>query len=95
MVQHYKQAWKEGVQRMKNTAVRAFSISSEAETIIDIYATRNGFKSKSKALDTLLKDYNNDIERLKKDYNHLAKIYNRLLKKYRETVKETIENDTD
>lgn len=80
---------------MKNTTVRAFSISSEAETIIDIYASRNGFKSKSKALDTLLKDYYSDTEKLKKDYNHLAIIYNRLLKKYKETVKEIIENDNN
>lgn len=80
---------------MKNTTVRAFSISSEAETIIDIYASKKGFKSKSKALDTLIKDYYNDVDRLKKDYNHLARIYNRLLKKYKETVKESIENDVN
>ncbi len=80
---------------MKNTIVRAFSLSSDAEKIIDSYTTKGGFKSKSKALDTLLKEYNYDIDRLRKDYNHLARLYNKLLKKYKETVKESINNDTD
>lgn len=80
---------------MKNTTVRAFSLSSEAENIIDSYSIKNGFKSKSKALDTLLREYNNDIDRLRKDYNHLARLYNKVLKKYKETVKESINNDTD
>ncbi len=69
---------------MKNTTVRAFSISSDAEKIIDSYASKRGFKSKSKAVDTLLKEY-----------NHMAIKYNKLLMKYRKEVKESINNDTD
>ena len=69
---------------MKNTFVRAFSISTDAEKIIDTYAAKNGIKSKSKALDTMLKDY-----------NHMAKSYGNLLSKYRKSVKESINNDTN
>ena len=69
---------------MKNTFVRAFSISTDAEKIIDTYAARKGIKSKSKALDTMLKDY-----------NHMARSYENLLRKYRKSVKESINNDTD
>jgi len=67
---------------MKNTTVRAFSISSDAEKIIDSYASKRGFKSKSKAVDTLLKEY-----------NVMERKYKKLLMKYRKEVKEIIEND--
>ena len=42
---------------MKNTTVRAFSLSSESEIIIESYAKHHNIKSRSKALDTLIKDY--------------------------------------
>ena len=69
---------------LKNTFVRAFSISTDAEKIIDTYAAKKGIKSKSKALDTMLKDY-----------NHMARSYENLLRKYRKSVKESINNDND
>ena len=69
---------------MKNTTVRAFSISSDAEKIIDSYANKRGFKSKSKAVDTLLKEY-----------NKLARKYNKLLMMYKEEVEESIRNDNN
>lgn len=69
---------------MKNTTVRAFSISSDAEKVIDNYASRRGFKSKSKALDTLLKEYAKFVIE-----------YNKLAKKYRKMVSENIKNGND
>lgn len=42
---------------MKNTAVRAFSLTSNSEIIIEEYAKAHKIKSKSKALDSLIKDY--------------------------------------
>ena len=69
---------------MKNTFVRAFSISPDAEKIIDTYAAKKGIKSKSKALDTMLKDY-----------EHMARSYEKLLRKYRKSVQESIKNDSN
>lgn len=42
---------------MKNTTVRAFSLTSESEIIIEEYAKMHQIKSRSKALDCLIKDY--------------------------------------
>ena len=42
---------------MKNTAVRAFSLTADAEIVIEAYAKQNDIKSRSKALDKLIKDY--------------------------------------
>lgn len=69
---------------MKNTFVRAFSISADAENIIDTYAAKKGIKSKSKALDTMLKDY-----------NHMVRSYEKLLRNYRKSVQESINNDSN
>ena len=69
---------------MKNTFVRAFSISADAEKIIDTYAAKKGIKSKSKALDTMLRDY-----------EHMARSYEKLLRKYRKSVQESINNDSN
>lgn len=72
------------LEHMKNTFIRAFSLSSDAEKIIDIYAAKKGIKSKSKALDTMLKDY-----------DYMARSYENLLRKYRKSVKESIKNDSN
>lgn len=42
---------------MKNTTVRAFSLTSDSEIIIEEYAKMHNIKSRSKALDCLIKDY--------------------------------------
>lgn len=42
---------------MKNTTVRAFSLTSDSEIIIEEYAKMHEIKSRSKALDCLIKDY--------------------------------------
>ncbi len=42
---------------MKNTTVRAFSLSVNAEQVIDRYANEHNIKSKSKALDRILIEY--------------------------------------
>ena len=42
---------------MKNTTVRAFSLTSDSEIIIEEYAKMHKIKSRSKALDCLIKDY--------------------------------------
>lgn len=42
---------------MKNTTVRAFSLTADSEIIIESYAKQHDIKSRSKALDRLIKDY--------------------------------------
>ncbi len=42
---------------MKNTTVRAFSLTSDAEIVIESFAKQFNIKSRSKALDRLIKDY--------------------------------------
>lgn len=69
---------------MKNTFVRAFSISTDAEKIIDTYAAKKGIKSKSKALDTMLKEY-----------DYMVRSYEKLLRKLHKQYKESINNDTN
>lgn len=51
---------------MKNTSVRAFSLSVSAENVIDRYAMKHNIKSKSKALDNLLIEYGLTIDTCKK-----------------------------
>lgn len=51
---------------MKNTTVRAFSLSSYAESVIDKYAKENNIKSKSKALDRILLEYGKTIDTCKR-----------------------------
>lgn len=69
---------------MKNTFVRAFSISTDAEKIIDTYAAKKGIKSKSKALDTMLKEY-----------DYMYRSYEKLLRRVHKQVKESINNDNN
>ena len=69
---------------MKNTFVRAFSISTDAEKIIDTYAAKKGIKSKSKAVDTILKEY-----------NYMARSYEKLLRRVHKQVKDSMDNDTN
>lgn len=42
---------------MKNTTVRAFSLTADAEIVIESYSKQHNIKSRSKALDKLIKDY--------------------------------------
>lgn len=51
---------------MKNTTVRAFSLSVNAEQVIDRYANEYNIKSKSKALDKILIEYGLTIDTCKK-----------------------------
>lgn len=51
---------------MKNTTVRAFSLSVNAEQVIDRYANEHNIKSKSKALDKILIEYGVTIDTCKK-----------------------------
>ena len=51
---------------MKNTTVRAFSLSVNAEQVIDRYANEHNIKSKSKALDKILIEYGLTIDTCKK-----------------------------
>lgn len=51
---------------MKNTTVRAFSLSVNAENVIDRYAVEHNIKSKSKALDKILIEYGLTIDTCKK-----------------------------
>lgn len=51
---------------MKNTTVRAFSLSVNAEQVIDRYASEHNIKSKSKALDKILIEYGVTIDTCKK-----------------------------
>lgn len=51
---------------MKNTTVRAFSLSLNAERVIDRYANERNIKSKSKALDEILIEYGLTIDTCKK-----------------------------
>lgn len=51
---------------MKNTTVRAFSLSVNAEQVIDRYANEHNIKSKSKALDKILIEYGVTIDTCEK-----------------------------
>ena len=51
---------------MKNTTVRAFSLSVNAEQVIDRYGNEHNIKSKSKALDKILIEYGLTIDTCKK-----------------------------
>lgn len=51
---------------MKNTTVRAFSLSVNAERVIDRYAIDHNIKSRSKALDKILIEYGLTIDTCKK-----------------------------
>lgn len=67
---------------MKNTTVRAFSLSSESERIIDEYANSRMIKSKSKALDSLIKEY-----ALVSQYCDKCRTKRQLLKEMKEAFK--------
>lgn len=51
---------------MKNTSVRAFSLSVIAEKVIENYANEYNIKSKSKALDRILIEYGKTIDTCKR-----------------------------
>lgn len=66
MVRKEQRQRKGDIQRMKNTTVRAFSLSANAERIIDKYAIEHEIKSKSKALDRILIEYGKTIDTCKR-----------------------------